>query len=161
MLSEVLHTSAAKAVLFPVVAFFSVPVFVGLIVLAVVDFVTGIYKAMLLKRVASNRFGIAFERLVGYTVVFATLHVLTLVAPVPFNLFTQLVEGFVMTGMLLKEAISILENTKAIQKARGLESPMLDLLIDKLGLDLDRILKDFKAIEPPTQAPAEPTRDAG
>lgn len=135
---------AASAFMAPVLLFFSVPALMTLGCMLVLDFVTGMTKARLLKKVSSARLGDLFHRAVYYFGVFLVLHLLTVSTPQPFNLVIGLFEGFVMSGYLFKEAISVLENMKAIQMVRGVSDPILDLLIDKLGIDSKRILKDFE-----------------
>lgn len=157
LLPEAAGTAKAVcALMAPVVGFFAVPVLVGLMTLLSFDFVTGLAKAMLLGKVSSARFGDTFTRAFYYLVVFTILHVMTLTTPQPYSMLVSLFEGFVMTGYLLKESISVLENLKAIQLARGVHDPVLDLLIHKLGIDTERIFNDFKhsALDPKHQNPS-------
>lgn len=125
----------------PVVAFFNVQAFILLMLLLVVDFVTGIYKAKLLKKVCSSRFGELFDRAFAYTVIFICLHAFVLVFPM-----VQYIEVMTIGGYMAKELLSILENLQAIEIYKGKRSPMLDKLIERLGLDMDRILEGQEGV---------------
>ena len=131
----------------PLATFFAVPVFFAVLGLLVLDLVTGLTKAHMAKKVCSQNFGLLFERMALYIVIFIVLHGLTAFTPAPFNMGSQLIENFVMTGLLLKEALSNLENLKAIAALRGWDVPVLDTVINKLGLDLDHILADVKDVK--------------
>lgn len=128
----------------PLATFFSSPVLLGLAFMLLMDFTSGIYKAKLLRRVCSTRFGDVFNRAVYYLVVFSTLHLLSTFSVSPYQSAISCFEGFVLSGYLFKEAISVLENLKAIQVAKGIADPILDGVIGRIGLDLDRILRDCK-----------------
>jgi phage-related holin len=151
---EIVGTLAA--VFAPAITFFSVPVLLGLMAMLMLDFLTGIVKAQQLGLISSARFGVIFERCVLYVLMYIVLHVLTLSTPAPWDFFTKLFEGFVMTGLLFKESLSVLENIKGTLTVRGRSVPILDLAITKLGLDLDHILRDFAKLRPPEASTQQP-----
>jgi phage-related holin len=119
-------------------AFFSAPVLVYLLLFVLIDFITGIWKAWLIKRIASNRFGDVFTRAVMYGIIFVLLHGIALsFPPVAF------LESIVMVGYMIKEALSVLENLKAIQLMTG-KGPDLDFAMEKLGIDTRRIMDEIQ-----------------
>lgn len=118
-------------------AFFNAQMLAALLGFLVVDLFTGLWKAKTLNKVASSRFADAIDRGVFYLVVYGVLHVLTLV--LPLGQFAAIPESLVMTGYVFKEALSILENLKAIQVAKGETTPLIDGLIQRLGMDMDKI----------------------
>lgn len=122
----------------PLLALFQAPVLLYLLLFVLLDFMTGIWKAWLVKRVASNRFGDVFTRGVVYTIIFFILHGLSAVLPA-----ISFFESIVMVGYMTKEALSILENLKAIQLVTG-KGPDISFIISKLGIDLDRIVKEVE-----------------
>lgn len=145
----------------PVMAFFNVPLLWALLAFVVVDLATGLYKAMLQSKVRSRIFGKALDRLVVYLVAYVVLHTMTLVLPVG-SFLSVLPEYLVLTGYLLKESLSILENLKSILSLKGQSSPILDALIARLGVDLDHIVTkvekaDPKEKKPDAGVPAVPT----
>lgn len=149
--NSLVHTSTPGVVkvlsliITPVAAFFAVPVFMGLGLMLLVDLLTGFYKARVLQKVCSTRFGDIFNRALYYLAVFIVLHLMKLTIPDPYSYAIMLFNGFILSGYLLKEAISVLENLKAIQLSKGIEDPILDALIHKFGIDIDHILADMKA----------------
>jgi toxin secretion/phage lysis holin len=143
--ASVLH--AGLGVVF---AFFQTQLLAALMAFLLIDLMTGLWKAKLLKKTASNRLGNAIDRMVFYIIVYSVLHGLTLV--VPLGALASLPETFVMTGYVLKEALSILENLKVIQFIKGESTPIIDALITRLGMDIDRIVKEILS-ESATQLP--------
>lgn len=121
--------------------FFQAQLLGALMVFLAADFLTGIWKARVLKKVVSRKFGVALDRMVFYIIVYSVLHGLTLV--VPLGIFATLPETFVMTGYVLKEALSVLENMKVIQFVKGEKTPLIDALIKRMGMDIDRIITEI------------------
>lgn len=140
-----------QLVLGAVLAFFQTALLGALLVFLVADLLTGLWKARVLKKMASRRFGDAIDRMVFYVIIYSVLHGLTLV--VPLGVFAAVPETFVMTGYVLKEALSILENMKIIQFVKGENTPLIDALIKRLGMDIDRIIKEIST-ESATQIPS-------
>lgn len=122
----------------PLLAFIQAPVLLYLLLFVLLDFLTGIWKAWLVKKVASNRFGDVFTRAVIYTIIFFILRGLSTVLPA-----ISFFESIVMVGYMTKEALSILENLKAIQLVTG-KGPDISFIIDKLGIDLNRIVNEVE-----------------
>lgn len=146
----------------PLLAFFNAPILGALLLFVFIDLLTGLWKAMLLKKVRSRIFGKALDRFLVYIVAYAVLHVMTLVLPVgPF--LAALPEYIVLTGYALKESLSVLENLKAILMARGQHSPVLDAVISRLGLDLEHIVAQVEGAKSDAGLPASQpnTPDAG
>jgi toxin secretion/phage lysis holin len=139
-----------SVVLAPLFSFFDVNLLLGLMAFLFIDFGTGIYKAKLLKKLASTRFGHALDRAVYYLVVYAVLHTLTLV--LPFGPMSAFFETAVLTGYVLKEALSILENLRVIRTLRGQETVFIDALVDRLGMDLERLTRELQNAKLPTLA---------
>lgn len=137
-----------SVLLTPLFSFFDVNLLLGLMAFLFIDLGTGLYKAKLLKRLASTRFGHALDRAVYYLVVYAVLHTLTLV--LPFGTLSSFFENAVLTGYLLKEALSILENLRVIRAVRGQETAFIDALIERLGMDIDRLMKELETAKLPT-----------
>ncbi len=139
--NEAPEASVLHAGLGVIFAFFQAQLLAALMAFLLVDLLTGLWKAKLLKKTASNRFGNAIDRMVFYVIVYSVLHGLTLV--VPLGTLASLPETFVMTGYVLKEALSILENLKVVQLVKGESTPLIDALITRLGMDIDRIVKEI------------------
>lgn len=132
----------------PVFSFFNVNILAGLMAFLFIDLFTGLYKAKLLSKLASARFGKALDRAIYYLCVYVILHVLTLV--LPFGSFSSFFETAILTGYLMKEALSILENLRVIRKAQGNETVFIDALIGRLGMDLDKIVAEIESGKTPT-----------
>lgn len=132
----------------PLFAFFDVNLLLGLMAFLFIDFFSGLYKAQLLRKLASTRFGHALDRAVYYLVVYAVLHTLTLV--LPFGAVSGFFETAVLTGYVMKEALSILENLRVIRAARGQETVFIDALVQRLGMDLDRLTRELETAQLPT-----------
>jgi toxin secretion/phage lysis holin len=138
----------ATVILTPVFSFFNVNILLGLMTFLLVDLLTGLYKAKLLRKLASAKFGKALDRALYYLFVYVVLHVLTLV--LPFGSFSSFFETAILTGYLLKEALSILENLRVIRKVQGHETNFIDALILRLGMDLDKITQEIESGKTPT-----------
>lgn len=132
----------------PVFSFFNVNILAGLMAFLFIDLATGLYKAKLLNRLASSRFGKALDRAIYYLCVYVILHILTLV--LPFGSFSSFFETAILTGYLLKEALSILENLRVIRKVQGHETAFIDALIARLGMDIDRITQEIESGRTPS-----------
>lgn len=132
----------------PVFSFFNVNILAGLMVFLLVDLLTGLYKAKLIRKLASAKFGKALDRAIYYLFVYVILHILTLV--LPFGSFSSFFETAILTGYLLKEALSILENLRVIRKSQGHETVFIDAIIHRLGMDLDRITQEIESGKTPT-----------
>lgn len=133
------NLSAATALIAgPVLAFLQAPVLMYLLLFVVIDFATGIWKAWLLKKIASSRFGDVFSRGVVYVIIYFILQGLGTVLPA-----ISFFESIVMVGYMTKEALSILENLRAIQMVTG-KGPDISFIIDKLGIDLKRIVTEVE-----------------
>lgn len=124
----------------PVAMFFQVPIFWVLITLVVLDIYTGLRRAHLIKNINSSKFSDSLDRIVGYVIIFSALHMISLLITGPI---TVLAEFAIMSGYCLKEFISILENIKAIDLVNGRTNQVTDLLISKLGVDLNKILEQI------------------
>jgi toxin secretion/phage lysis holin len=122
----------------PLLAFFQAPVLMYLLLFVVIDFATGIWKAWLIKKIASSRFGDVFSRGVVYIIIYFILQGLGTVLPA-----ISFFESIVMVGYMTKEALSILENLRAIQMVTG-KGPDISFIIDKLGIDLKRIVTEVE-----------------
>jgi phage-related holin len=133
----------ATVLLTPVFSFFNVNILLGLMAFLFIDLATGLYKAKLLNKLASTRFGKALDRAIYYLFVYVILHILTLV--LPFGSFSSFFETAILTGYLIKEALSILENLRVIRKVQGHETAFIDALIQRLGMDLDRITHEIES----------------
>jgi toxin secretion/phage lysis holin len=138
----------ATVILTPVFSFFNVNILLGLMTFLLVDLMTGLYKAKLLRKLASAKFGKALDRALYYLFVYVILHVLTLV--LPFGSFSSFFETAILTGYLLKEALSVLENLRVIRKIQGHETNFIDALILRLGMDLDKITQEIESGATPT-----------
>lgn len=138
----------ATVILTPVFSFFNVNILLGLMVFLLVDLLTGLYKAKLLRKLASAKFGKALDRALYYLFVYVILHILTLV--LPFGSFSSFFETAILTGYLLKEALSILENLRVIRKVQGHETVFIDAIIQRLGMDLERITQEVESGKTPT-----------
>jgi len=138
----------ATVILAPVFNFFNVNILLGLMVFLLVDLLTGLYKAKLLKKLASAKFGKALDRALYYLFVYVILHILTLV--LPFGSFSSFFETAILTGYLLKEALSVLENLRVIRKVQGHETAFIDAVIQRLGMDLERITQEIESGKTPT-----------
>lgn len=132
----------------PLFSFFDVNLLLGLMAFLFVDLGTGIYKARLLNKLASTRFGHALDRAVYYLVVYVVLHTLTLI--LPFGKLSGFFETAVLTGYVIKEALSILENLRVIRAARGQETVFIDALVKRLGMDLERLTRELESAKLPT-----------
>lgn len=132
----------------PVFSFFNVNILGGLMAFLFIDLITGLYKAKLLRKLASSRFGKALDRAIYYLCVYVILHILTLV--LPFGSFSSFFETAILTGYLMKEALSILENLRVIRKAQGHETVFIDALIGRLGMDLEKIVIELESGKTPT-----------
>jgi hypothetical protein len=84
--------------------------------------------------------GISFEKAFHYTILFAGIHCLSLFVMPQF----AIVEQAILLGLCLKELLSVVENIKAVQIVRGQQNPIIDKLIDMLGLDIDKIASQIK-----------------
>lgn len=138
----------ATVVLTPVFNFFNVNILLGLMLFLLVDLLTGLYKAKLLRKLASAKFGKALDRAIYYLFIYVILHVLTLV--LPFGSFSSFFETAILTGYLLKEALSVLENLRVIRKMQGHETIFIDAIIMRLGMDIDRITQEIESGKTPT-----------
>lgn len=127
----------------PILAFFNVPAFYMLLLILLLDFITGIYKSRVLSQVESSKFSASFERAFNYTLIFIVLHSLGMIST-PL----VLVEQIIMAGLALKEAISIIENIKCIELYRGRDNKVLDKLVQVLGLNLDKMLAEVAKASP-------------
>lgn len=152
-------------------AFFNVQVFTALMIMLAIDIASGLWKAKVLGKLNSRFFGNSFNRMAYYSIIYVVMHILTL--SIPLGVFSSVPEAIVMTGYLMKEALSVLENVKAIQVAQGYETPFIDQLIKRLGMDIDKIaneiltsptaqkrLSDKAEREKPAEVPAEPETPA-
>lgn len=135
-------------VLTPVFSFFNVNILAGLMAFLFIDLFTGLYKAKLLNKLASARFGKALDRAIYYLCVYVILHVLTLV--LPFGSFSSFFETAILTGYLMKEALSVLENLRVIRKTQGNETVFIDAIIGRLGMDIDKIVAEIESGKTPT-----------
>jgi len=122
-------------------SFFQVQIFYALIAILILDIVTGLWKAKVLNKVASKSFGNGFNRMVYYIIIYTVMHILTI--SLPLGPFSVVFESLVMTGYLLKEALSVLENIKAMQTVQGQDTPIIDKIIKRLGMNLDKILTEI------------------
>lgn len=134
------HTLVGAALAGPVLAFFNVPTFYMLMLILLVDFLTGIYKAKVLGRLQSSSLATAFERAFNYTVIFCVLHALTIMAGAMI-----VVEQTILVGFALREALSVIENVKCVEIYRGRENKVLDKLVQLIGLNLDKVLGEAKS----------------
>lgn len=141
----------------PVFSFFNVNILAGLMVFLLVDLLTGLYKAKLIRKLASAKFGKALDRAIYYLFVYVILHILTLV--LPFGSFSSFFETAILTGYLLKEALSILENLRVIRRMQGNETVFIDAIIRRLGMDLDRITQEIESGKTPTITEAVTQKD--
>ena len=121
----------------PILAFFSVPSFYLLMLILVVDMITGIYKARVLGILTSSKFSTSFERAFGYVMIFIVLHALTIISPALI-----IIEHVILAGFAIREAISVVENVRTVELFRGRSSPVMDKLVKLLGLNLDKLLKE-------------------
>jgi phage-related holin len=121
----------------PLLAFFNVPAFYMLLLILLLDFVTGIYKSKVLSQIESTKFAASFERAFNYTLVFIVLHSLGMISS-PLIL----VEQVIMAGLALRESISIIENIKCVEIFRGRQNKVLDKVVEVLGLNLDKMLDE-------------------
>jgi hypothetical protein len=138
-------TSTIIACVTPFVMFFKDNSLFALMGLLLLDFMTGLHKAKVLNRVASTRLADAFDRLFYYILVYGILHLLALTLPtIPgLEFISVLPESAVMAGFMLKETLSVFENVLATRKALGQESPLLQSLVTRIGMDLERIDKEI------------------
>lgn len=141
LLSDALHhpvSSALGAGLSAALSgFFNVPVVYVILVLVFFDFLTGIYKAKLTRKTRSSKFSVAGERIVLYILMFIPLHAFSLL-----NDLMGVVDDFVLGIFLTRELLSILENIKAISLVKQRPFPMLDAIIEYVGLDLPALLEE-------------------
>ena len=148
-----------KASVALLVTFFNVPVFTTLLLLYVLDFFSGLWKASLSNKVCSNKLVDVVYRGATAAIIFTAIHLAALTVPAPWNVVASFFENFVMTIMIFREVLSVLENAKAIQHVRGIATPMLDAAIAKLGLDLEKILAEVNT-KPKPAAPASSPQEA-
>lgn len=129
----------------PLVGFFSEKALLLLLAFLIVDLLTGMWKARTLKKLNSHRLRDAFDRAFYYLLLYALLHSITLYGPaLQGTAFLNAVpEVLILTGFILREALSILENLATIRKAQKKESPLLDSLITRLGMDQERIMREL------------------
>lgn len=135
----------------PVIAFFQVQLLGALLAFVVIDFFTGLWKAKLAAKISSHRFGDAIDRICFYLVIFALVHTLTLV--IPIGMVAAIPETVIITGYLLKEALSIVENIRSIQVLRGKDTRIIDALVKRLGMDLDKLMGEVEHVKPSLPAP--------
>ena len=133
---EYLKLIGVGTLLTPLVMGLKLPILGCLFLLLFLDFITGIYKAKVLQKVTSAKFGRAFERAGLYTVIFLAVKALTYISPIPF------LEAAVLGGLALKELISIMENIKVVQISRGYDNTIIDKIIKFLGINLDKLLSE-------------------
>lgn len=155
-----------SAALGPFLGFFGVPIFGVLMLILVVDFFTGLWKARVTKTMQSKRFGELLNRAFLYIVIFTITHALVGTVPTHVASIAQMMQaGLVYTeyalffGYCLKEMLSVFENLKAIQVATGRkENAIIEAAITLFGIDLEKALKDiafkqFKSAEEVTPSP--------
>lgn len=133
---EYLKLIGVGTLLSPLVMGLKLPILGCLFFLLFLDFITGIYKAKVLQKVTSAKFGRVFERAGLYTAIFLAVKALTYISPIPF------LEAAVLGGLALKELISIMENIKVVQIARGYDNTVVDKIINFLGINLDKLLSE-------------------
>ena len=128
---------AAAAAMTPVVTFFGVPLLWVLLGFLTLDWLTGLRKAAIQNKIASYRLGAAVDRAVYYLVIYGVVHAITVF--VPLGIYAGMPEGLILAIYSMKEAVSVLENLRAIQALNGQETEILDRIIKRMGLDLDRM----------------------
>lgn len=125
----------------PFFAFFKVEILMALLTLVVLDFLTGLVKARIANKITSRKFADALDRICFYLIIYTILHLITVALPI--GAISSIPEYIVLTGYLLKEALSNLENIRNIQALRGKNTELLDKLILKIGLDLEKLIQEF------------------
>lgn len=120
----------------PIIVNLKLPVLGCLFFLMLLDFLTGIYKAKVLQKITSSKFGRVFERAGLYTVVYLAIKALMFISPIPF------LDIAILGGLALKELISIMENIKVVQIARGYDNTVIDKIINFLGINIDKLLSE-------------------
>lgn len=135
-MTEYIKFLGIGTLLSPFLASLKLPILGALFALLFIDFITGIYKARVLKKVSSDKFGRVFERAGLYSIIFLSVKAVTFIAPIPF------LELAVLGGLAVKELISIMENISVVQIARGYDNTTIDKIIKFLGINLDKILDE-------------------
>ncbi len=118
-------------------SFFNVNIFYAIFVMVMFDFITGIYKAAVAKKIRSSKFGRAGERIVYYILMFIPLHMMSLAFPM-----LDLADDVVMGVFLSRELLSILENLKVISVIKGWQNPYMDQIIHWVGIDVPLLLEE-------------------
>lgn len=145
----------------PLLSFFGMPMFGLLLFLVLVDFLTGLWKAHASRTICSNRFSDALNRVVLYLVIFTVIHAIVLIAPITAPFYPDAIR-FMLTsteyglffGYCTKEMLSVFENLKAIQVAKGFhESWIVEMAIDKFGIDVQKTLSGIITIAKATDVP--------
>ncbi len=121
-----------------ITGFFGVPVFYAIGVVLLMDFITGLYKAKVTKKMKSGKFSVAIERAVFYFLLYIPLHSFSLIG----GGFLDLLDDGILGMFLCRELLSIVENLKVISVAKGRPSPILDKIIDYIGMDLPVLLEE-------------------
>jgi phage-related holin len=141
----------ASVTIGPFLSFFGVPIFGVLMLILFVDFLTGLWKAKVSKKMQSNKFGSLLNRAAIYILLFTLIHALVGTVPNHVGSVTDLLkaafgytEYALFFGYCLKELLSVFENLKAIQVATGSkEIAVVEMAIKYFGIDLEKALKDI------------------